>query len=60
MSLALDALLRSFLDVCPAAVLVFDRDRRIVHSNPAARSRFEVEIDAVAPVERTERHTLRD
>jgi signal transduction histidine kinase len=60
MDLALDPLLRSFLDVWPIAVLIFDRDRRVVHSNPAARALFEVEIDAIGPAQRSERLTLRD
>jgi signal transduction histidine kinase/ActR/RegA family two-component response regulator len=60
MDLSLDPLLRSFLDAWALAVLVFDRDRRVIHSNPAARTLFEVHIDAVAPAERSEHLTLRD
>ena len=60
MDLALDPLLRSFLDVWPIAVLIFDRDRRVVHSNPAARGLFEVEIDAIGPAQRSLKLTLRD
>ena len=55
-----NALLRAFLHTWPAAVLLFDRERRVVYSNPAARALFSPRIDRLSPAQRAERWTLRD
>jgi signal transduction histidine kinase/ActR/RegA family two-component response regulator len=43
-----------------AAVLVFDHDRRVVYSNPAARVLFGGDLDRMSAEQRSTRWTLRD
>ena len=43
-----------------AAVLVFDRERRVLYSNPAARALFGGDLDHLTAEERSARWTLRD
>ena len=56
----LDLLLRAFVDAWPTAVLVFDRDRRVVYSNPSARALFGGDLDRLTLEERAAHWTLRD
>src|SRR4051812_18772245 len=57
---ALDRMLRTFVHGWRAAVLVFDRDRRVGYSNPAARALFAGDLDGLTAGERGDRWTLRD
>src|SRR5215813_6085968 len=54
------ALLRAALDVGPDAVLVFDRNRNVVHANESARRLFADDIAGLSPARRAERWTFRD
>ena len=54
------ALLRAAFDVGPDAVLVFNRQRNVVHANAAARRLFAEDIAGLSPGRRAERWTFRD
>jgi signal transduction histidine kinase/CheY-like chemotaxis protein len=53
-------LLQAFVHAWPAAVLVFDRQRRVTYNNPAARALFGEDLERLTPAERAQRWTLRD
>jgi signal transduction histidine kinase/CheY-like chemotaxis protein len=55
-----DALLRAAFEVGPDAVLVFDRQRTVVHANAPARRLFAEDIVGLSPARRAERWTFRD
>ena len=55
-----EALLRAAFDVGPDAVLVFNRQRDVVHANAAARRLFAEDIAGLSPARRAERWTFRD
>jgi signal transduction histidine kinase/ActR/RegA family two-component response regulator len=54
------ALLRAALEVGPDAVLVFDRQRKVVHANALARRLFAEDIVGLSPGRRAERWAFRD
>jgi signal transduction histidine kinase/CheY-like chemotaxis protein len=54
------ALLRAAFEVGPEAVLVFDRQRIVVHANARARQLFADDIVGLSPARRAERWTFRD
>jgi signal transduction histidine kinase/CheY-like chemotaxis protein len=54
------ALLRAAFEVGPDAVLVFDRQRNVVHANAPARRLFAEDIAGLSPGRRAERWTFRD
>ena len=54
------ALLRAAFDVSPDAALVFDRDRRVIHANAAARHLFSEDIVGLSPSRRAARWMFRD
>jgi len=54
------SLLRAAFEVGPSAVLVFDRQRKIVHANAAARRLFAEDVEGLSPARRAERWTFRD
>src|SRR5690349_5142920 len=54
------ALLCAAFDVGPDAVLVFDRQRNVVHANAPARRLFAEDIVGLSPSERAARWTFRD
>jgi signal transduction histidine kinase/CheY-like chemotaxis protein len=54
------ALLRAAFEVGPEAVLVFDRERIVVHANAPARRLFADDIVGLSPTRRAERWTFRD
>src|SRR5439155_15841812 len=56
----LDLMLRAFVHAWPAAVVVFDRERRVLYSNPSARALFGTDLDRSTPVQRAAHATLRD
>ena len=51
---------RTLVDAWSAAVLIFDRERRVTYSNAAAHTLFEIDIDQLTPAQRAGRLTLRD
>jgi signal transduction histidine kinase/ActR/RegA family two-component response regulator len=53
-------LLHAVFDTAPDAILVFDRDRTVVHANALARRLFAEDIEGLAPGRRAERWTFRD
>jgi signal transduction histidine kinase/ActR/RegA family two-component response regulator len=54
------ALLRAAFEVGPDAVLVFDRQRKVIHANAPARELFAEDIEGLSPSDRAERWTFRD
>jgi PAS domain-containing protein len=54
------ALLRAAFEVGPDAVLVFDRQRRVIHANAPARRLFAEDIVGLSPGRRAERWAFRD
>jgi signal transduction histidine kinase/ActR/RegA family two-component response regulator len=54
------ALLRAAFELGPDAVLVFDRQRRVIHANAPARRLFAEDIEGLTPARRAERWTFRD
>ena len=54
------SLLRTAFEVGPDAVLVFDRRRKVVHANAAARRLFAEDIVGLPPGRRAERWNFRD
>ncbi|MGH7390366.1 MAG: ATP-binding protein [Candidatus Rokuibacteriota bacterium] len=55
------ALLRAAFEVEPDAILVFDRQRRVIHANALARQLLVAEdIEGLSPSGRAERWTFRD
>jgi signal transduction histidine kinase/CheY-like chemotaxis protein len=55
-----DAHLRAVFEMAPDALLVFDRERTVVHANAAARRLFGHDIEGMSPSRRAERWTFRD
>jgi signal transduction histidine kinase len=56
----MDAMLRAFVDAWPAALLLFDPDRRVTYSNAAAREMFSDDLEELSTTQRAERWTFRD
>jgi signal transduction histidine kinase/CheY-like chemotaxis protein len=54
------ALLRAVFEMAPDALVVFDRDRTIVHANAPARRLFAEDIERLSPRSRAERWRFRD
>ena len=54
------SLLRAAFEVGPDAVLVFDRQRKVVHANAAARRLFAEDVEGLSPARRAKRWTFRD
>ena len=54
------ALLRDAFEVGPDAILVFDRQRKVLHANAPARRLFAEDIAGLSPGRRAERWTFRD
>jgi len=54
------ALLRVIFEMAPDALLVFDRQRKVVHANAVARRLFAEDIEGLSPGRRAERWTFRD
>jgi hypothetical protein len=52
--------LRAVFDLAPDAVLVFDRERKVVHANALARRLFAEDIEGLSLGRRAERWTFRD
>jgi signal transduction histidine kinase/CheY-like chemotaxis protein len=55
-----NGLLRAIFETAPDAILVFDRQRTVVHANALARRLFAEDIEGLAPGRRAERWTFRD
>ena len=60
MASIIDGMLQALVEGWRAAVLVFDRERRVVYCNPAARALFGGDLDRLTPDQRSARWTLRD
>jgi signal transduction histidine kinase/ActR/RegA family two-component response regulator len=54
------SLLRAAFEVGSDAVLVFDRQRNVIHANAAARRLFAEDVEGLSPARRAERWTFRD
>jgi signal transduction histidine kinase/CheY-like chemotaxis protein len=54
------ALLCAVFDMAPDALLVFDRQRHVIHANAVARRLFSEDIEGLSPGRRAERWTFRD
>ena len=60
MASIIGGMLEALVEGWRAAVLVFDRERRVVYCNPAARALFGGDLDRLTPDQRSARWTLRD
>ena len=60
MESALDLMLHAFVHAWLAAVIVFDRERHVLYSNPSARALFGTDLDRSTPAERAAHAMLRD